>query len=171
VENYEEPNGKKQRSTASFPSVLIALVALAVIAFVGWKLLQPPPAPPVPPAEKPVATPTPASSAETPTAGAELATNTEDPICGMDPQRSAFADGTLLAFDSLACYYQYVEKDAKSAAVRERVVAYDTYKNAAPVLLDFSDAVWLIGLGPSAPKRTRRRPWAISADASPLRRR
>lgn len=152
MENHQEPNGKKQKSTASFPSVLIALVALAVIAFVGWKLMQPPPAPPVPPAEKPVATPTPTSPTETPTVGAELATNTEDPICGMNPQRSAqrveaeFADGTLLAFDSLACYYEYVEKDTEAAPVRERVVAYDTYKNAEPVLLEFSDAVWLIGL-------------------------
>jgi nitrous oxide reductase accessory protein NosL len=152
MENHQEPNGQKQKSTAAFPSVLIALVALAVIAFVGWKLLQPPPAPPVP-AEKPAAaTPAPTTPVETPKAGAELATNTEDPICGMNPQRSAqrveakFTDGKLLAFDSLACYYEYVEKDTEAAPVRERVVAYDTYKNAEPLLLEFSDAVWLIGL-------------------------
>jgi hypothetical protein len=89
--------------------------------------------------------------------GIALATNEADPVCGMDPQRSAmrveaeFADGTLVAFDSLACYYEYVETIADSAAVAERIVAFDTYRLEHPVLLDFTEAVWLIDLDGSVP--------------------
>lgn len=146
----DEDTSPRKKSTSAFPSVLIAICTLAVIGWVGIKLLQPPPTPPVPLAEKPAATA--AAPVEAALPGAGTATNTEDPICGMNPQRSAqrveakFADGTLLAFDSLACYYQYVEKDAKPVLARERIVAYNTFKNAEPVLLEFGEAVWLIDL-------------------------
>jgi len=156
----EQPNPNKesgspapQRDTSAFPSVLIAMLALAVIGWVGYRLLQPPPTPPVPAETAQSSAPAPApTDTGTPALPVELATNTEDPVCGMNPERSAqrveaeFADGTLLAFDSLACYYEYLETQAETAPVRERIVAYDTYKNDEPALLEFGDAVWLIEL-------------------------
>ncbi len=157
----------RSRSTAAFPSVLIALIALAVIAWVGMKLMQPSPAPPVTSAnaapsatsESPAKEPPSAVKADASGGGDEvtLASNESDPVCGMNPKRSAmrveaqFEDGSMVAFDSLACYYEYIETTAQSTPVAERIVAYDTYRLDHPVLLDFSDAVWLIDLDGSVP--------------------
>jgi len=52
----------------------------------------------------------------------------------MKPKRSAmrvetqFEDGSVVAFDSLACYYEYAETMTQSAPIAERIVAYDTYR-------------------------------------------
>jgi len=169
-DNNCELKDKSSRSTAAFPSVLIALIALSVIAWVGIKLMQPSPIPPV--ATGSEVSP---SSVQEPLQRASddaidtklkapgsadsiaLASNESDPVCGMNPQRSAmrveaeFADGDLVAFDSLACYYEYAETIARSSPVTERIVAYDTYRLEHPVLLNFSDAVWLIDLDGSVP--------------------
>lgn len=165
--SQSEPAGRGSRSTAAFPSVLIALVALGVMAWVGVKLMQPSPTPPV--VSKSVESAAPVQellesdldAAEPGTVRSAdsiaLASNDSDPVCGMNPQRSAmrveaqFEDGSLVAFDSLACYYEYVETMAQSAPVAERIVAYDTYRLDHPVLLDFSNAVWLIDLDGSVP--------------------
>ena len=155
------------RSTAAFPSVLIALIALGLMTWVGVKLLQPSPAPPV--TSKSAASAASAQELHESTldaAGIEatsgmsdtvLSLSESDPICGMNPQRSAmrveakFEDGSLAAFDSLACYFEYVETMTESAPVAERIVAFDTYRLEHPVLLEFGNAVWLIDLDGNVP--------------------
>ena len=165
-DNNDELADRSSRSTAAFPSVLIALIALSVIAWVGIRLMQPSPTPPVAtgsekspaPVQEPRRTLDDAEPGVPDSAGSvALSSNETDPVCGMNPQRSAmrveaeFSGGDLVAFDSLACYYEYAETLADSAPVAERIVAFDTYRLEHPVLLNFSDAVWLIDLDGNVP--------------------
>jgi len=167
-QKLSEIAGNRGSATEGFLGVLFAVIALGVMLWVGLRLMTPYPSNSTPEQaldaaknkasisaakEKPVALD---NAANLPI---DIAGNEEDPVCGMNPYRSAmrveaeFSDGTKLAFDSVACYLQYVDEQAAEGVEpsRERVVSYDTWQSEAPKLLDFADAIWIIELDGNVP--------------------
>ncbi|MEP0813649.1 MAG: nitrous oxide reductase accessory protein NosL [bacterium] len=156
-----------------FVGVLFALMALGVIAWLFTKLMAPYPgySNPSEAAAKAagndktaeaMANPPPAGTAKTSDMKAPAADDGSysarlasfpgggDPICGMAPEKSssmvaAHFDSGWVGFVSLACFFQYAEKNKPHAV---EVLDYSTFRKepADRKLVPAEDAVYLIGI-------------------------
>lgn len=166
VEPSHEPERKV--STEGFVGILFAVVALGIMFWVGIRLMEPYPggkSPERAAEEASLALEKITSDSKEPETQAafrgtkgemssELASNEKDPVCGMNPTRSAarveveYSDGSKVAHVSLACFLSYERQMEKHGmkVVKARVVTFDSWQSEKPKLVDVQSAVYLVDI-------------------------